>query len=323
MPANIDSMAWYGDPPWHGLGTPIPERADSETMIKAAGLDWLVEKTPIPSRHKQPREKTRKWQLIRKARNRSEFDIPLGMVSARYEPLQNSDAFRFFDPIVGEKAAIFETAGALGDGERIWVLAKLPDNIVVAGDDIVDKYLLLSNSHTGKQAITVKFTPIRVVCQNTLILALKEGEKPVTVWHTRNLYERLDKVPELLGIARSVFDNAATLFETLASIELDSKMLDTYLEAVIPRTEAQHREHRRPLSWEAINALFEQADANSSKIPKTLWRAYNSIIRFEDYRQAKEDGPDRRLNRTWFGTGADRKLRALQQAEALAQDWVQ
>ena len=94
------------------------------------------------------------------------------MVSRRYTPLQNEEAFQFFDPIIGSEAASFETAGALGDGERIWTLAKMPDSMEVAEGDLCGKYLLLSNTHSGQGSVTIKFTAIRVVCQNTLMFAL-------------------------------------------------------------------------------------------------------------------------------------------------------
>lgn len=319
LPHNINSMAYYGEPPWHGLGKAVPQRADAATMLKAAGLDWQVEKRPLKGARLDAKGKPIKYELVRKARaGFEEQDVALGLVSPKYEPLQNEDAFRFFNPIVGQNAAIFETAGALGDGERVWVLAKLPGQIRVIGDDIVNKYLLLSNSHNGRGSITIKFTPIRVVCQNTLILALEETGKAVKVRHTGNVQWRMAKVPELLGIFQSVFESAEQSFKSLVKTKVDSKQLHAYFDAVFPRTDKQRKMNHTPQAWERVAALFEEGDPGLANIRGTLWAAYNAVTRYEDYREAKEAGPDRRLARTWFGTGADLKLRALQKAEELA-----
>jgi phage/plasmid-like protein (TIGR03299 family) len=290
-------------------------------MLKAAGLDWEVEKRPVPGARLDSKGDPIKYQLVRRARDAGEQDILLGLVSPRYEPLQNKNAFEFFNPIVGEGAAIFETAGALGDGERVWVLAKLPGEIRVVGDDIVNKFLLLSNTHNGNGAVTVKFTPIRVVCQNTLVLALEDGEKSVKVRHTKRMSERLAEVPELLGIFKSVFESAEESFKALVKTGVDTNRLNQYLESVFPRTDEQRKKNQRPEKWEHVTKLFEEGDPGLIYIRGTLWSAYNAVTRFEDYRQTTEAGADRRLNRTWFGPGADLKLKALQKAEELARSW--
>jgi phage/plasmid-like protein (TIGR03299 family) len=118
------------------------------------------------------------------------------VVGHGYEILQNDKAFEFFEPFIVSRAARFETAGALRDGERVWVLAKLADPIRVIGDDVVDRYLLLSNSHDGRGAVSIRFTPVRVVCQNTLNLATKGGSATIHVRHTRGMYQRLDQAQQ-------------------------------------------------------------------------------------------------------------------------------
>jgi phage/plasmid-like protein (TIGR03299 family) len=158
-------------------------------MIVAADLNWEVELRPIMFQGRQPSRKPQRCQLLRKARTSAEAELPLAVVGSRYQPLQNSEAFEFFDPIVGKNAAVFETAGALGYGERVWVLAKVPGDMHIVGDDCCTKYLLLSNSHDGQGSVAIKFTPIRVVCQNTLILALETGEKAYAVRHTKHMDE--------------------------------------------------------------------------------------------------------------------------------------
>jgi phage/plasmid-like protein (TIGR03299 family) len=324
MPHNIDSMAFHGDPPWHGLGVRVPEHISAEGMIRAAGLDWRVEMEPVPGARLDARGRPLKYSLVRKARIAQEKDVLLGLVSPRYTPLQNTEAFAFFDPIIQEKAATFETAGALGDGERVWVLAKLSGEMRVAGDDVVERYLLLSNTHDGKGAVTVRFTPIRVVCQNTLLLALEGGERSFRVVHTGDVVRRLAEGYEVLGISKKLFEMAERRFQALARISMNGERLTAYLEALFPPSDTQRQEKKTPPAWALVTELFERGDPQLPSEPKTLWRAYNAVVRYEDYRPAREAVPDRRLDRVWFGAGADLKLRALQQAEALAKanTWV-
>ena len=322
MPANVDSMAYYGDPPWHGLGVSVPARATATEVINAAGLDWQVRMTPIPNVGVGAKAMARRCHLTRMPRNTSEQEVPLGVVSTRYRPLQNSEAFDFFDPIIGDKKAVFETAGSLGNGERVWVLAKAPGEIRVAGDDCCSKYLLLSNSHDGRGSVGIKFTPIRVVCQNTLLLALESGEKGHRVRHSRNMQQRLRDVQELTGMMWQTFKAAEQLFQSLARVKMDASRLDAYLQLVYPLTDKQRSEKKRPVRWDRVAALFEIGDAPKLAPSHSLWGAYNAVTRYEDYRQAIEAGPDRRLNRVWFGQGADIKLHALTVADTLRQQWA-
>jgi len=322
MAHNVDSMAYYGERPWHGLGTSIPARANASQMIAAAGLNWEVVMRPIPNVGTHAGKKVRRFHLVRMPRSQDEAEVPLGVVSPRYRALQNKEAFEFFDPIIGDSKAVFETAGSLGNGERIWVLAKVPGEIKVIGDDICSKYLLLSNAHDGRGSVSVKFTPIRVVCQNTLILAMESGEKAHNVRHSKHMQDRMQDVQELIGLIWKTFQKAEELFQSLAKVKVNAQRFDRYIEAVYPLTEEQRKSNKRPERWDRVAKLFELGDEPDLRPSHSLWGAYNSVTRYEDYRQAKEAGPDRRLNRIWFGQGADLKLHALQQAEALSRQWL-
>lgn len=313
-------MAYHGAPPWHGLGMPLSDCPTSAQMITAAGLNWEVEMRPVRWQDRAP--KPRRYQLIRRPRSPLECEVPLAVVGPRYRPLQNSEAFEFFDPIVGQNAAVFETAGSLSYGERVWVLARVPGDMHVVGDDYCARYLLLSNSHDGKGAVSVKFTPIRVVRLNTLILALESGERAYTVRHTKCMRGRLSEVQKILAVVWKTFASAATKFKSLAAVRIGEDRLDQYLEGVYPFTPKEPEKKLRPIKWQIITELFERGDSPDLKPSHTLWGAYNAITRYEDYRQANEAGPDRRLNRVWFGASAEVKLRALQQAEELMRQWT-
>ena len=321
MPANIDSMAYYGDVRWHGLGAPVPERATGKEMIRAAGLDWRVEKRAARGATVDKQGRASRHEIIRLPRKgRAESEILLGLVSQRYEPLQNDEAFAFLDPVLGEEHASFETAGALGQGERIWALAKMPDAIeVVRGDECL-KYLLLSNSHDGEGSVAIKFTSIRVVCQNTLMLAMQDGQKAYRVRQSKIMSERLREVAEILGAIHEVYARTAEIFRRLAKVPVLNGKLTEYLEAVFPRSEAQKRDRTTPDRWTAVRQAFDEVpDLQLPGVQGTLWAAYNAVTRFEHYRKPRgEERPDQRLERTWFGAGADLKLRALNVAQELA-----
>src|ERR1035437_3760574 len=193
------SMFYIDEVPWHGLGVKLNGPATAQEAITAAQLDWKVVKLPLFAGSKRLPVPDR-FAVVRRTGDLIQRTDPvLGVVSNEYTPLQNRQAFQFFDPIVGQNAAIFHTAGALGNGERVWILAKLPGHIRVAGDDLTEKYLLLSNSHDGKSSVTIKFTPVRVVCQNTLTLALNEGNV-YRVIHHADIQQTLKQTHEMLGL---------------------------------------------------------------------------------------------------------------------------
>ncbi|MEE9215104.1 MAG: DUF932 domain-containing protein, partial [Thermodesulfobacteriota bacterium] len=164
-------------------------------------------------------------------------------------------------------------------------------------------------------------TPIRVVCQNTLILAMEDGEKSIKVRHTKTMSKRLAEVPDILGIASNVYNIAEKSFQALAKITLNKKRLDTYLEAVFPPTKKQKQKNKYLKKWDYITELFEIGDPDLPDGRGTLWSAYNAVTQFEDYRQSNEISSDRRLNRIWFGAGADLKLKAFEKAMELASSW--
>ncbi|WP_420474274.1 DUF932 domain-containing protein [Noviherbaspirillum sp. ST9] len=317
MAHNINSMAYYGERPWHGMGSEIPERATAEEMITASGLNWKVEARPARGARKDRKGRYSRYEIVRLPRDEAnESETLLGAVSKYYTPLQNADAFAFFDPVVGESMACFETAGALGEGECIWTLAKLPEVMEIVPGDICMRYLLLSNRHDGKGSVTVKFTAIRVVCQNTLMLAHQDGQAAYRVRHSKAMPERLAEIGNIMRTAHQLYEQCGKVFKQMAHTALHRNRLDTFLEAVYPRSEAQKKTGTRPEKWRHIDRLLEEApDLQGNSVRGTVWAAYNAITHYEDYRPSRtpEDGSVR-LNRVWFGSSATVKLNALNSA---------
>jgi len=326
MPANVQSMAYYGQVPWHGLGNPVPRDLTAAEMIQAAGLDWEVKLRPARGARQINRKKEfSRYEVVRVPRpNTMEDEVLLGLVSRRYQPLQNVEAFGFFDPIVCEGQAYFETAGSLGEGERVWVMAKMPDAMVVVPGDECFRYLLLSNTHSGQGSVSVKFTTVRVVCQNTLMLAMKDGQKAYRVRHSMQMQTKLDELAQFLAIAQEVFVKAQEQFRWLAKVRMNGERLEHYFDAVYPRSTAQKKDGRKPQRWQHLCEIYEsQEDLQLAGVRGTLWGAYNAITRLEDYKKPRhEERPGRRLERTWFGDGANTKLRALVKATELAGSWT-
>jgi phage/plasmid-like protein (TIGR03299 family) len=245
------------------------------------------------------------------------------VVGRRYEPLQNTEAFQFFNPIVKDKKAHFETAGALGEGERIWVMARMPGAIEVVRGDECHKYLLLSNTHTGEGAVIAKFTSVRVVCQNTLMLAMEDGQTAYRVRHSKNMQLKLDELAGFLALTHRMFLEAEACFRRLAAIQMKADRLEKYFDAVFPRSDAQKRKGTNPKRWDALHEAFdERPDLQLAGVRGTLWGAYNAVTWFEDYKQPRDDErEDERVERAWFGGGAEIKLRALEKARELSGSW--
>lgn len=318
------SMFYCGKEPWHGLGTKLERPATSAEAIEAAKLDWSVVKLPLIAVDPVSRNlvDVKKNFAVVPTDKIGKPDCPVfGIVGENYTPVQNSEAFSFFDSIVGEGKAIYHTAGALGKGERIWILAKLPEDIIVTAEDHVGKYLLLSNSHDGNNSVSIKFTPIRVVCQNTLIAALKEG-KTINVPHLKDVTARLEKSKEVLGIIDDVYKNIEVNFKKMVAYEIKKEKIDRYLEAVFPvsmnKNEIERDAENRGIMQQRKTTyrLIEAGKGNNiGKVKGTLWAAYNGVTEMVDY--TRKVYGDRRLNSVWFGEGAKIKGRAYEEAVSL------
>jgi len=309
-----DHMAYVGAVPWHGLGVQVPEGIGAEDMCRAANLDWTVEKVPAPGARPLPgKEDAFDRYLVMRARQPDEdADVALGIVGSGYEPLQNTDAFKFFEPFIDNKIATLHTAGALGRGGKVWVLARLADQIV-AKDDVVDRFLLLSNSHDGSGAVSVRFTPIRVVCQNTLTYAMKKSTGVISIRHTRHVARHLAnaQAEQLKAVVDKAFAEAGTLFGRMAALRMTARTADTFLESLFPRTDNQKAKGLEPERWTRIKAILADQSVTPRKTADTLWALYNAVIRDEDYRESRESTADARLGRIWFGSGYDLKLKTL------------
>lgn len=323
MPAYVQTMAYYGETPWHGLGVKINRNCSTEEMIKAAGLDWRVVKRPARGASSKDNIYSR-YEIVRMPTKPEEREVILGLVSNKYTPLQNNEAFEFFEPLLQDKNIYFETAGALNDGERVWVLANLGSELEIVKGDVCKKYLLLSNSHNGSGSVTVKFTPIRVVCKNTLMFALKskDGVMDYKVRHTSSVAFKLNELSEFLALVAKVFSDVEAVMKSFANVEMKEDKLYKYFNAVYPTKQYNEKNMARekiPQVWQDLIKLMK-TDGNLllDGVKGTLWAAYNAITFYEDYKMPRNNRgftAANRLNRVWFGSGAERKIRAFEMAK--------
>lgn len=312
------AMMYAGEVPWHQLGTRLDEPATAREAIEAAGLNYLAELkdvqtvggTPVPQR---------------KAVVRSDTGDVLGVVGKSYVPVQNYQAFGFLDAIVADGGLHYHTAGALGKGERVWMLAKLPDHIRVKGsDDLVEKFLLLSNSHDGSTALRTLFTPIRVVCQNTLNLALREGRNQgISILHKGDLAGKIREAQRVLRLAERFYDDAAAKIDILASHYPTVDQVQRYFESLHPDpTDADNSRAKRVR--ENLTQIFETGiGLDMPAIKGTSWAAFNAVTEWVDHhRPTRAADPteraSRRLKSAWWGSGATLKAKAWNQALSLA-----
>ena len=294
------TLAYFGDVPWHGLGRKLDEPATAEAAIVAAGLDYEVQLTSLLTIDGIP-------VAQRKAVVRSDTDDVIGVVGNNYVPIQNRQCFGFLDAVVSEGRLKYHTAGALGLGERVWMLAKLPSQIRVKnGDDLVDKFLLLSNTHDGSSALRVFFTPIRVVCQNTLSRAQSEGRgQGIAILHRGDLPTKIREAQRVLGLAERFYDDAAEKIDFLARNYLSTEQLESYFAALYP--DSPDSTNRRAANVrQRLTSLFENGvGQDQADIRHTAWAAYNAVTWFslpEECRSANRDGnkPDSGTSRTGF-----------------------
>ena len=225
MPANVESMFYVRETPWHGLGTKVMEAPDSEGALIAAGLNWNVIQEPIFTGENEP---------IRgyKANIRDSDRRVLGVVTDRYKVIQNHEAFAFTDELLGQGVR-YETAGSLQDGKKVWLLAHMPHEYIISGERI-SPYLLFSNTHDGSGAIKVALTPIRVVCNNTLNLALSTAKRSWSMVHTGDIRSKMQEARDTLFMAERYMDELGKEFEALRLKKLSDQKVMEYIEVLLP-----------------------------------------------------------------------------------------
>ena len=249
MAANVESMFYTRKAPWHGLGVRVEEAPESKEALIQAGLDWKVEQTDVYAASGE--------RILGYKANIRDIDRSvLGIVGDRYKIVQNEEAFAFTDGLLGEGVK-YETAGSLAGGKIVWTLAKLPEKYIISGDAI-EPYLVFCNSHDGSGAIRVAMTPVRIVCQNTLNLALKGASRVWSARHTGNVMNRMDEARETLQLANAYMSQLGRSINELQAKKLTDKKVLAMIDSLYPVSED----------------LSEMQKKNNLKQQKTLKMCY-------------------------------------------------
>lgn len=326
---------------WHGLGQIVEDYPTSEEAIRHAGLDYDVVKAPLFTKGSGIIETAQGIDIAD-----TELDVPnyfanirndnnavLGVVGKDYQIVQNREAFSFFDSIVGGGDGIlYETAGALGGGERIFITAKLPDYIRVGnGDDVTEKYIFLTTSHDGTGSITAAFTPIRIVCQNTLNASLRNMSNVVRIRHTSGAKQRLDDAHKVMGLASKLSNEMEGIFNQWAKVKVNDAEVKKLIQlALCPNKETL--QHLQKGNEDEISTVFKNtvddafayamiSDSQQMETTKgTLFGAYNAVTGYYQNVRNYKDGEAKLQSIVMGGTAQMKSQKAFELCTAFALD---
>lgn len=317
---EVENMFYVREVPWHGLGENLDNPPTIEEGIRAAGLDWTADPQPLYLANGDV--------VKQRAIVRSDNNAVLGFVGSNWTPLQNVDAFKFFQPFLDANECTLECAGSLREGKRVFVLAKIKrDPIeVVKGDEFL-QYLLLANGHDGSLAVSVALTPIRVVCANTLAYSLSDNRsKIMRCVHSSKVGENLELVRDTINLVTREFEATAEQYRLLASRQINAVNLRALVKEVFfpPKrrgkksleVEAKEARHAEKL-YQKIEPLFVKGRGNDLPgVAGTYWAGYNAIAEHLIYDRGKSN--DIRTDSLWFGQGGTFNKRALDIALSMA-----
>lgn len=321
---------------WHKLGKVVESMTSAECM-KEAGLDFLVDKAPLYAgvgvtsvdinnidiksnpyigtsiedttdfTHRSAREVKGQFATVR-----TDTNTVLGIVGNRYEIIQNTEAFAFFDSVIGEGHANYETAGALGNGETVFITAKLPTKLIVNKEDI-DKYLLFTMAHDGSGSIQIMFTPIRVVCNNTLSAAIAHNTNKVSIRHTKNAQSKIDEAHKILGIADVQSKKYEQAFTAFSQTKINDKQFIDFIDKVFDFESKDEELSTKSTNKREKILKYYEVGVGQENIQGTVWGAYNAVTGYlQNTQEIRSD--DTFFKNTLFKTDANIRGKAMQQA---------
>lgn len=340
MAHQIETMAFVGQTPWHNLGNQLPQNQPIEIWAQQAGMDWRIESSNVSYMAKNERGQNILMPYEeQRVLYRSDTHAPLSVVSQRYQEVQPKEILEFYRDLTEQSGFELETAGVLKGGRKFWALARTGQSAALKGKDVSNGYILLATACDGTLATTAQFTSVRVVCNNTLSIAIRgqtSGEGVVKVPHSTKF--DAEKIKQQLGISIKTWDEhmyemkqlsqrkvtqqeAAAYFDavfnnaSMSATDQEESIIQYYLKAASldKKSNSKSEPNGRAMTkvMEMFNGQGRGAELNSAK--DTAYGLLCSITEFVDH-ERRAMSRDHRLNSAWFGRGATIKQRGLEQA---------
>ena len=314
----VEQMAYVGRTPWHGLGNQLPRRQPLEVWLPQAGLDWQIKETPVRF---VDSGKGSLGQILsfddHKVLYRSDTQAPLSVVSKRYQVVQPREILEFYRDLTEVSGFELETAGSLKGGRKVWALARTGQSGTLKGQDRTNAYVLLATACDGTMATTAQFTSVRVVCNNTLAVALNGQVQAVKVSH-RSVFDA-DAVKRQLGISVSAWNDFMYRLKVLSERKVRPSEASRFVQQLFQERpgQVQPKSHERAMG--KVLRLFEGAGrgATLASSHNTAYGLLNAVTEFVDH-ERRARSADHRLDSAWFGQGAALKQKAMDQALMLS-----
>lgn len=303
---KTDSQMSVREVPWHKMATILDSPPTSEEAIIAAGLDWPVSLRAAMFKSEDGSFKEAEDAYVTVRTDKVHGEIPLGIVGSRYSPLQNKEAFDFFDQIVKDGVAEYETAGSLFNGKKVWVLARLKGDLLVGEGDSVKKYVLLSNTHDGTGTATGKITSVRVVCNNTLSAAMvgKDVKNHFAFRHTSSIKDKMKQAEKMLEEVNKAYEKLGKVWAKMAEVSLPPHKKIEFVQKVFPSKEGAVNEKRLDtLRAEVLQLMVNSPGSELLSAKDTLWGALQGVTNHVTHSISERKGStiDTHMNNLWFG----------------------
>ncbi|MBE0645395.1 MAG: DUF932 domain-containing protein [Bacteroidetes bacterium] len=304
--------------PWHKQGTVLANAPTTEEAILSAKLDWEVRKVPNYIRVNisgvETYHETESRSIVRMS---DTGPIILGTVSGRYEPVQNREAFKVFDRIMADNGYTYETAGAVKNGKKVWILAKAPEGATI-GDDRINQYVAIVTSHDGTMNLRLLPTAVRIVCNNTMTWALQAGENDgFSIRHTGDIREKLEFATNVLRSTQMSFARATEIFNHMNDMRIEPMQAIKYWERVIPFLRKRGDSNAWKTAFDNIAGAFMYGRGNRGE---TLWDAYNALTEWTDH--IRNTASHRVLDYAIFGEGGRIKRDGVNVATEIIADQI-